>query len=248
MATCRGDLRRFARGRRRKDLRRRTIWSKRAYWWTNSISTFAAKQPLLLGAGGPGPRYAGKLDDLRIYGRVLSAEEAESLATLTPIDAIADLPRAERTPAQAKKLAACFLDRHAPAVVTAARSKVAQLEQQKSKLEDSIPTTMVMQEMPEPRPAFVLSRGEYDKPAERVSPGVPASLSWPEQPPIRNRLDFARWLVAPQNPLTARVTVNRIWQLYFGQGLGEDRQRFRFAGRAAKPPRVVGLSGHRVRG
>jgi hypothetical protein len=78
---------------------------------------------------------------------------------------------------------------------------------------------MVMQEMPDPRPTFVLARGEYDKPGERVSPGVPASLSWPDQPPVRNRLEFARWLVDPQNPLTARVTVNRIWQLYFGDGL-----------------------------
>jgi len=74
-----------------------------------------------------------------------------------------------------------------------------QLEQQKLKLEQSIPTTMVMQEMPEARATFVLSRGEYDKPTERVSAGVPACLTWPGQPAIRNRLDFARWLVAPEN-------------------------------------------------
>jgi hypothetical protein len=180
---------------------------------------FVAKTPLLLGAGGPGPRFAGKLDELRIHGRVLSADEVAVLATSSSIGAIASVPATSRSPAQTKKLAACFLDKHAPEKVADILARIQQLELKKLELERAIPTTMVMQEMPEPRPTFVLTRGEYDKPGERVSPGVPASLSWPGQPPVRNRLEFARWLVDPQNPLTARVTVNRIWQLYFGEGL-----------------------------
>ena len=145
----------------------------------------------------------------------------------------------ERTPAQARKLAACFLDQHAPPPIADVRSELLQLEQQKLKLEQSIPTTMVMQEMPEPRATFVLSRGEYDKPTERVSPGVPGSLTWPGQPPIRNRLDFARWLVAPENPLTARVTVNRIWQLYFGQGLVKTVNDFGSQGERPSHPELL---------
>jgi hypothetical protein len=90
-----------------------------------------------------------------------------------------------------------------------------------------------MQELPEPRATFELSRGEYDKPMERVAPGVPASLTWADQSPVRNRLEFARWLVAPRNPLTARVTVNRVWQLYFGQGLVRTSNDF---GSQAEPP------------
>jgi hypothetical protein len=181
--------------------------------------SFAVKQPLLLAAGGPGPRFVGSLDELRIYNRVLSGHEAEILATLENINEIAAMPPDARTAPQESKLRECFRDQYLPASFAELRSNILRLEHERQKLEDSIPTTMVMRELPEPRETFLLSRGEYDKPAEKVSPGVPAALSWPGQPPIRNRLDFARWLVAPQNPLMARATVNRIWQLYFGRGL-----------------------------
>ncbi|MBA4104595.1 MAG: hypothetical protein C0485_02470 [Pirellula sp.] len=201
--------------------------------------TFKTKSLLRIGAGGPGPRYAGKLDELRIYGRKLLAEEAEVSANSTPLHVIAALPAAERSPAQSKKLAACFLDRHAPASTAEIRSKLLELEKQKMKLDQTIPTTMVMQELPEQRATFVLTRGEYDKPAERVLPGVPASVSWEGQPSIHNRLDFARWLVSPQNPLTARVTVNRIWQLYFGQGLVKTVNDFGSQGERPSHPELL---------
>ena len=68
---------------------------------------------------------------------------------------------------------------------------------------------------PTPRPTFVLARGAYDAPVDSVGPTTPeAVLSFPEDYP-RNRLGLARWLVHPQNPLTARVAVNRVWQMYF---------------------------------
>src|SRR4030095_16306086 len=84
---------------------------------------------------------------------------------------------------------------------------------------ERLPTVMVMQERDTPRDTFVLLRGAYDKPADKVAPGVPAVL-----PPLRqgypnNRPRFARWLVDASNPLTARVAVNRFWQMYFGNGL-----------------------------
>src|SRR5260370_12225415 len=78
---------------------------------------------------------------------------------------------------------------------------------------------MVMGEMPKPRDTFVLVRGQYDKHGEKVTPGVPSFL-----PPLPDdvkpdRLALARWLVDPKNPLVARVTVNRIWQPFFGPRL-----------------------------
>ncbi len=91
---------------------------------------------------------------------------------------------------------------------------------------DSIPTVMVMAESPQPRDTFVLKRGAYDNHGEKVTPGVPSIL-----PPLRpewpnNRLGLARWLVDRGNPLTARVTVNRFWQMYFGTGLVKTVQDF----------------------
>ena len=85
---------------------------------------------------------------------------------------------------------------------------------------------MVMQERPTPRDTFVLLRGAYDRPGEKVSPGLPAVL-----PPLpagcpNNRLGFAKWLVDPSNPLTARVIVNRFWQMYFGMGLVKTVEDF----------------------
>jgi hypothetical protein len=79
---------------------------------------------------------------------------------------------------------------------------------------------MVMQELPQPRPAFVLKRGNYDAPGESVTAGVPETLiaPWPTGAP-HNRLGLAQWLTQPNHPLTARVVVNRFWAQLFGTGI-----------------------------
>ncbi len=89
-------------------------------------------------------------------------------------------------------------------------------------LAESIPTTMVMEELPAPRATHVLFRGQYDQLGPRVEPGIPACLSAGAAHARPGRLDLARWLVEPANPLTARVAVNRDWQMLFGTGTGED--------------------------
>ncbi|MSR56250.1 MAG: DUF1553 domain-containing protein [Planctomycetaceae bacterium] len=78
---------------------------------------------------------------------------------------------------------------------------------------------MVMQELPTPRETHILLRGEYDKPGDKVTRGTPGCLpAFPPRGPL-NRLGFARWLVEPNHPLTARVAVNRLWQMLFGTGI-----------------------------
>ena len=98
---------------------------------------------------------------------------------------------------------------------------------------DELDEIMVMRELPEPRPTHLLVRGAYNAPAERVFPDTPAALPpFPDgQPP--NRLGLARWLTAPDHPLTARVAVNRFWQMCFGEGLVRTPEDFGFQG---KPP------------
>ncbi|MDB6041104.1 MAG: Planctomycete cytochrome [Verrucomicrobiales bacterium] len=103
------------------------------------------------------------------------------------------------------------------------------------------PTTLVMRERPEghPRPTFIHKRGEYLQPTERVEPGVISAVApFPDNLP-RNRLGFARWLVETNNPLTARVTVNRQWQAFFGRGLVRTTEDFGFQGEAPTHPELL---------
>jgi hypothetical protein len=96
----------------------------------------------------------------------------------------------------------------------------------RAELEAAIPTSMIMADMPTARDTFVLIRGQYDKHGEKVLPGTPKSLPpMPEGAPA-NRLGLAQWIVDPGNPLMARVTVNRFWQHYFGQGIVKTSEDF----------------------
>src|SRR5205807_10359351 len=87
--------------------------------------------------------------------------------------------------------------------------------------EESAPGTFVFRDLEKPRESFVMLRGQYDKPGEKVEPAIPAVLPQIAKEDSRrlNRLDLAKWLVSPENPLAARVTVNRFWQQLFGTGL-----------------------------
>ncbi len=122
------------------------------------------------------------------------------------------------------------------------QKKLKDLEHHRLMLNDSlenIPELMVMKEMPEPRKTYVLNRGQYDNHGEEVFPDVPASvLSWPSDLP-KNRLGFARWLMHPDHPLTARVTVNRYWQNYFGTGLVKTTEDFGNQGHLPTHPKLL---------
>ncbi len=110
------------------------------------------------------------------------------------------------------------------------------LEQVKKK---ATTTVMIMEEMEERRPAYFLNRGQYDQPGEEVFPTIPVSLGkLPEGAP-NNRLGFAQWLVSPDNPLPARVTVNRYWQMLFGMGLVKSVDDFGAQGEYPSHPELL---------
>jgi hypothetical protein len=202
--------------------------------------SFAAKEPLRIGAGGgPDERFRGGIGDVRVYDVCLEPDEAAWLATPQTISEIAALPREKRTPRQAGKLRACFLEQHAPEAIRQAHRNLVDLRRRREALVESFPTVMVMEEMPEPRPTFVLARGQYDKPGERVTPGVPSALHPFPAGETNNRLGLARWLVHPSNPLTARVTVNRYWQTYFGTGLVKTVDDFGVQGEWPSHPELL---------
>ncbi|MSU34270.1 MAG: DUF1553 domain-containing protein [Pedosphaera sp.] len=127
-------------------------------------------------------------------------------------------PSKDRTDEQRNALVKFFREnadnpaKHAETALAAARKKA-------DDLRSSLPTTMIMEELPKPREAHVLIRGEYDKPGEKVGRGLPASLPpLPAGAPL-NRLGLAQWLVSGKHPLTARVWVNRAWEKFFGIGI-----------------------------
>ncbi len=199
---------------------------------------FKTAQPLRLGAGGGG-RFHGALDELRVYDRMLSPNEALVLATPEPVSELAARPAAKRTVGQQRKLDLYYLLHAAPEPVRRAHEHLRRLERERDQLWDAIPTTMVMQEMPTPRATHVLLRGEYDKKGPRVQPGLPVAL-----PPLplharNDRLGFAQWLVRPDHPLTARVAVNRAWQLHFGTGLVKTVEDFGAQGAWPSHPELL---------
>jgi mono/diheme cytochrome c family protein len=109
---------------------------------------------------------------------------------------------------------------------------------QQKKLDAAVPTSLVMKELDEPRQTFVQIRGNFLQPGAPVTPGVPAVLP-PTEQQQPSRLDLARWLVDPQHPLTARVSVNRIWQRYFGRGLVETENDFGVQGTPPTHPELL---------
>jgi hypothetical protein len=119
------------------------------------------------------------------------------------------------------------------------KAQLAKLRQQRAEVEKQTPTTMVMQELPRPRDTFMLVRGEYDKKGAKVSAGTPAALPPLPKGAPANRLGLARWLVDPGHPLTARVAVNRYWQMFFGTGLVKTAEDFGSQGEPASHPELL---------
>ena len=198
------------------------------------------RYPLRIGASGSTkPRFEGIIDDVRIYGAALTPEQAAVAATAESLTAIAAIPADRRTPAQSAKLRLAFFDQYAPTEILEAWREVASLEREREDLWAGFPTVMVMEEMAERRPTFRLNRGAYDNPAEEVFPGVPAVLPPLPEGVEANRLSFARWLMDPAHPLTARVTVNRFWQMYFGTGLVKTAENFGTQGEYPSHPELL---------
>ncbi len=143
-----------------------------------------------------------------------------------------------RTEAQRVALLYYYRERNVPEW-QGRRAEFDRLTAELKTAQDAVPTVMVMGEMAQPRETFVLTRGEYDKPAEKVEPGLPAALPpMPEGLP-NNRLGLAKWLVSRDNPLTARVTVNRIWQQFFGTGLVKTAEDFGIQGEHPTHPELL---------
>ena len=207
--------------------------------WNDLIFPFSSNEPFRIGAGGGEPNFEGLIDDVRIYHRALPQDEAALLSVRAPVTEIARKRAGKRNALEARKLRGAFLDRAASVEIVEARKRLYDARRERTLFYESIPTVMVMMDSEEPRQAYVLNRGAYDAHGEKVAPGVPAILS-PFKPQWeKNRLGLARWLVDRSNPLTARVTVNRFWQMLFGVGLVKTTENFGSQGE--RPPQQEAL-------
>jgi Protein of unknown function (DUF1553)/Protein of unknown function (DUF1549)/Planctomycete cytochrome C/Concanavalin A-like lectin/glucanases superfamily len=168
----------------------------------------------------------GQVDELRIFGRTLTALEARHLAGQD----IGTAPRGE------------WLDYFLATVsgpTRKLREELHALRQEENQTINPITEVMVMEELPRPKPAHILTRGAYDALGEVVTAGTPASLPpFPIGQP-RNRLGLAQWLISPENPLTARVAVNRAWQTMFGKGLVETSDNLGSQGSPPSHPELL---------
>jgi hypothetical protein len=180
-----------------------------------------------------GRHYACPLGRFRI-SVTTDPRGAEAREMGEDIERLLTVPDARLTDAQRTKLRHHFL-------LTAPELKTARAEI--DRLRKPVPgiTTMILRERPpeNPRPTFLHHRGEFTQPTDRVEPGVFAFLNpLPAEAP-RTRLGFARWLVSPENPLTARVTVNRTWAAFFGRGLVKTIDDFGYQGASPSHPELL---------
>jgi hypothetical protein len=172
-----------------------------------------------------GDVFSGKVDDLAIFGRVLSPVEVGALADVDPAQALTAIPVAQRTSKQKAEITRFWSVSHDPEFKKLDEDR-RESAKAKDELDSKITTVMVMQEMPQPRKCYVLVRGQYDHHGPEVTAAVPGAF-----PPLpkgvpNNRLGLAKWIVSPSNPLTARVTVNRMWERLFGTGIVATSEDF----------------------
>jgi len=179
---------------------------------------------------------------LRRWELVLQETKVGRDAVPKPILEILDRKPEDRDEAARKRLQDYFVEHvfaDSRATFDPLHAAAKELDDKLKKLEDEIVGTLVSADLPQPREAFLLERGDYEKPKDKVEPGTPAVL-----PPMpadfpRNRLGLARWLVLPNHPLTARVTVNRFWQQVFGTGLVKTAEDFGTQGERPSHPELL---------
>ena len=176
----------------------------------------------------------GLVDDFRVFARTLSPLEIRELAAPGTLEAT--LVAKQDAEAIGGYVAAAFdtgaaVARHALEAARRGRDDLAERPLE----------IMVMRDLPTPKMAYILERGDYDKRGEPVEPDTPASLPpFPSDQP-RNRLGLARWLIEPDHPLLARVTVNRLWQSLFGLGLVQSPEDLGSQSTRPEHPEVLDL-------
>ncbi|MCF0069109.1 DUF1553 domain-containing protein [Dyadobacter sp. CY261] len=179
-----------------------------------------------------------KVDDIVVYNRELTPFETGILAGKSSWSNVASKNGAQLSSAETAALKSYYISAIDP---SSAKARYA-LQTTRTQLADStehIRELMVMQEMPKPKQAHVLIRGNYDALGEKVFPSTPASILAFSKNLPKNRYGLAQWLTHPDNPLTARVAANRFWQNFFGTGLVKTTEDFGNQGELPTHPELL---------
>ena len=208
---------------------------------TNSLNgTIRTTAPFRIGQRTIGEAFeGGSVQDVRIYQRALNEQEIKALAQSSHLAMLLALQPKARTPEQSAALLDHYLQTKDAAWQQASK-QVSSLETERSEIEARSAIAHVQKEKMDSQPmAAVLFRGSYDQPRDKVDANTFTALHpFPKEAP-RNRLGLAQWLVSPENPLTARVTVNRYWQELFGTGIVKTSEDVGIMGDAPSHPELL---------
>jgi hypothetical protein len=201
--------------------------------------SIANEEPWRIGSKPTGVGLTGLIDEFRLYDRCLQPEEVEAIHWRDLLEGALEVPLAERSEAQKGILRDYYLEHSAPQKFRDLAHQLSEARTEEESARKAIVGLSVMGEMSKPRDAFVLVRGQYDQHGTKVSPGVPAALGKLPPGAPANRLGLATWLTDPSHPLTSRVTVNRYWQLVFGEGLVRTVNDFGLQGDLPSHPQLL---------
>jgi len=180
----------------------------------------------------------GLVDDFYVFDRSLSALEVLQLSDGESLEQVLAKPTDALSATELNELFQYYLlvwDQPA----RQARADLRKARRKWNAAMDATPAITVMRELDQPRPAYLLKRGQYDRRGERITADTPEFLpDFPADQP-RNRLGLSQWLTSPNHPLTARVTVNRYWQLMFGKGLVRTPEDFGAQGERPTHPALL---------
>ncbi len=178
------------------------------------------------------------VDEIAVFDRELAAAEVLQLFDPGALQNLLNKP-AEHLSAEDKTLLKTWYSAHAAPGQTQMQKDLQNLRRRRNETTDTVRQIMVMAEMPAPRQAHILVRGQYDVYGDPVSADTPEKiLPMPAGLP-KNRLGLAEWLFLPDHPLTARVAVNRLWQQFFGTGLVRTSEDFGNQGEMPSHPELL---------
>ncbi len=184
-----------------------------------------------------GPK-TGRIESIKFYNRLIHGFELAGGGPKNRIETIFKVPEERRRGREKEQLATYYFTNLVPRYRDLKYDEAVN-NQLYNHIYDQSTVSLVMDEKDSPPYAFILERGEYDKPGEKVFANIPQSMGGLPASAPRNRMGLAQWLVDRDNPLTARVTINRFWQNIFGTGIVATSEDFGIMGENPTHPELL---------